>query len=134
MKNFKLTFAWVIQLLLPVAALIYPQIGTPSEFVAAFATLGGVVLLIATITEGLKELFKYNSYIHWKGWPLIISSAAGILLSMLGQAMAWGFYEVFSLWQSVIVGIILTGLAQRWYNTDFGYLLIKLLFGIELKK
>lgn len=134
MKTTKVTLSWLVQFLLPIVALIYPQIGTPDEVVASFLTLGGIVVLVSTTTEGIKKLIGYNSETSWKYIPHIITFVMSVGLSLLGWAMQWGLFVFFQQWwAAVVIGIIAMGLAERWYGTDFGYMLIKILFGIDVK-
>lgn len=134
MKTTKVTLSWLVQFLLPIVALIYPQIGTPDEVVASFLTLGGIVVLVSTTTEGIKKLIGYNSEASWKYIPHIITFVMSVGLSLLGWAMQWGLFVFFQQWwAAVVIGIIVMGLAERWYGTDFGYMLIKILFGIDVK-
>ena len=133
MKTTKVTLSWLVQFLLPIIALVYPVIGTPDAIVASFLTLGGIVVLVTTSTEGIKKLIGYNSETSWKWIPHIITFVMSVGLSLLGWAMQWGLFVFFpAWWMAAVIGIIIMGLAERWYGTDFGYMLIKLLFGIDI--
>lgn len=118
-----------------VLGFLVPEYADTNVFVSGFLNLSGMSAVVLALTELVKKLVKYNSETHWNWWPVIISGIVSIATGFFAMIVDLpGIYAAMEQWYEVLLtAIIVTGLANRVYDSDFGYKLIKLLTGQDVQ-
>jgi len=126
---------WLWGIVVPILALIYPEFGDVEEINEAYYTVAGIGGLVATGTQALKKIFGYDPESHSRVWPVVMSIFSGILLSLLGFAGSVGIFatiEAFTVFNVIILGVLIAGVANLFYNIPLLKQLYKVMFGIQL--
>lgn len=99
-----------------------------------FLNLIGFVSGINLLTEFVKDKTGYVSGENWKGFPYLYSFLSALLLGTISYVAQFaGIFAVFTeYWHIVVVSVISMGLANQFYNSDIGYLLIKMITGHQI--
>jgi len=124
----------IIFVIATLVGLVVPEYGDTGTLTTGFLNLVAAVAMIMAFTEGTKELIKYDSETSSKWVPKGIAVGWSLVFAMVGFFANFGFYgEVFTEWyQAAITSVIVAGVARDFYNIEFAWQLVKMLFGKEI--
>jgi len=111
-----------------------PEFAEIDSFLATFLNLSAMAGAISLISEAVKSLIGYDSEEGWEYTPYFTVGFVSIGLGIFAYYVNIpGIYEVAeSLWEVIVISVVTGGLAKSFYDTDFGYMLIKIATGHQL--
>ncbi len=124
----------IVFIVATLVGIFLPEYGNVDALTTGLLNLVAAVAMIMAFTEGTKELIKYDSETQSKWIPKSITFGWSLLFAMIGFFANFGFYgEVFNVWyEAAITSVIVAGVARDFYNVEFAWQLIKMLFNKEI--
>ena len=124
----------IVFIIATLVGLFVPEYGDVGAITTGFLNLVAAVSMIMSFTEGTKILLKYDSDVHSKWIPKSITMGWSLILATVGFFTNFGFYgEMFDAWYQVaITSVIVAGVARDFYNVEFAWQMIKMMFGKEI--
>ncbi len=130
----KQTLALILLLVYTLLGFWIPEYADTTNFIAIFANITAMAMGISVFTEAIKKAVSYDSELHWKHYPKVISIFVALILGFFAYFIELpGIFAEMTTWIEVtLVSLITWGLSRGFYDSDFGYMLIKLALRREL--
>ena len=121
--------AWIVLLILPVLGIVVPELGTSQEIVVLLGSFAGVAGLVVIGTQALKEELVYKLGVKWKYLPQTLSVSISIVISIIASWLDLGlFASIENIFHAIVIGILISGVSNGWYDVPFVKQWAKILF------
>ena len=116
---------------LPFLAVLLPILGTEQDIEILLGSFAGVAGLVVIITQALKKDLNYKPGITWKYLPQTLCAGVSVLLSVVSWWLGIGLFAEFdTVLHAAILGLLISGIANGWYDVPFVQKWVKVLFGM----
>ncbi len=124
----------IVFIVATLVGIFLPEYGNVDALTTGLLNLVAAVAMIMAFTEGTKDLIKYDPKTQSKWIPKSITFGWSLLFAMVGFFTNFGFYgEVFEMWyEAAITSVIVAGVARDFYNVEFVWQLVKMLFNKKI--
>ena len=121
--------ALLFLLLMPVLAILIPTLSPTEDITQLLGSFAGVAGLVVIGTQALKEELVYKLGVKWKYLPQTLSVSISIVISIIASWLDLGlFASIENIFHAIVIGILISGVSNGWYDVPFVKQWAKILF------